>query len=350
MMFLFFLLYALLLWPCAWILPIISVSAGLKTAAVIAGVSSAVGLLFIAWGIDTYQPELKHRFSALARLQGTRAVCFVSAVVIGWLLIAGEPAEGARFLAFPMCFALLLNGLGLDFWPTRLRPGLMPEPTPQPVEPPPEKPGALIVRDFSWTFEEIPYQLRLAIRRKIYDDLRSEERILDPAVWPKTYVSDGITGEVRDLAKRLSRLGKPFGSYDEVSLALAFVQQIVTYTREVGEYPRYPVETLVDEKGDCEDYSILAASILHCMGYQAALMYVPGHAALGVAGAPGLKGTFKEHAGIRYYYCEMTGDGWRIGQLPDAHDASELTVAPIPSPPLKVVRPDSIPERVAAAV
>ena len=117
------------------------------------------------------------------------------------------------------------------------------------------------------------------------------------------------------------------------------MQQIVTYAREKGEYPRYPVETLVDEKGDCEDFSILAASILHCMGYQTALMYVPGHAALGLAGTAGIDGVLKEHDGIRFYYCEMTGEGWKIGQLPDQHNETELTVVPIPSPPLKVVRP-----------
>jgi hypothetical protein len=320
MIFLVCLLYAVFLWPCAWIVPALFDGDGSPIAALAALIFSSAVLVVVSWGIRTYQPELKRPFGSLGRLRGSRAVCLVCAVAIGGMLIFGEPTSMTALLAVPMCFALALNAAGWDFWPSSMRPEPAPEPAPQPpVAPPPDQTEALITREFGWIYDEIPYHISLAIRRSVYDELRSEERIPDPAAWPKTYVADGITGEVRDLATRLSRLGKPFRSYDEVSLALAFVQQVVTYTRDEGEYPRYAVETLVDEKGDCEDFAILAASVLHCMGYQAALMYVPGHAALGVAGAPGLDGIFKEHDGIRYYYCEMTGDGWQIGQLPEHH-------------------------------
>ena len=45
------------------------------------------------------------------------------------------------------------------------------------------------------------------------------------------------------------------------------MQNAINYESEEGEYPRYyTVETLVDEAGDCEDFSILGASILKIMG------------------------------------------------------------------------------------
>jgi len=46
--------------------------------------------------------------------------------------------------------------------------------------------------------------------------------------------------------------------------ALAFVQKSVSYQLDPAgsEYPRYPVETLVDGVGDCEDSAILYASIV----------------------------------------------------------------------------------------
>ena len=118
------------------------------------------------------------------------------------------------------------------------------------------------------------------------------------------------------MAAQLYRLGHPFGSQDEVAFVLAFVQQVITYRSEEGEYPRYPVETLWEGGGDCEDYSILGAAILLSMGYQVALLLLPRHAALGVAGADGLPGVYAEHEGVRYFYCEMTGESWRFGELP----------------------------------
>ena len=80
-------------------------------------------------------------------------------------------------MALPLCFALILNGFGLEFWPPFLRPDWTPEPEPQqPQEPLPAEPGALIIRDFNWTYEAKPYRVRLAIRRKVYDELSAKER------------------------------------------------------------------------------------------------------------------------------------------------------------------------------
>ena len=341
MIFLLFVFYALLLWPCAIFVSALFGGSSLLSSSMAALLIGMFCLIIGSWIVRTYQPELKVWVRSLTRLRGARALCILSSAVIAVLLFAGQPTPFNLILSVPACVALLLNGLGVEFWPSWLSPGELPETRPGLVEPPPEDRSALIVREYDWTYEETPYHLRLAIRRKVYDELRDEERITDPTAWPKVYVSDGIIGEVRDLSARLGRLGRPFGSYDEVSLALSFVQQIVTYTSESAEYPRYPLETLVEQKGDCEDFAILAAALLHAMGYQSALMYVPGHAALGVAGTAGLEGVYKEHDGVRYYYCEMTGEGWKIGQLPEKHSESELTVAPIPSPPLKVVRPEA---------
>ena len=56
--------------------------------------------------------------------------------------------------------------------------------------------------------------------------------------------------------------------------ALAFVQKSVSYQLDPAgsEYPRYPVETLVDGVGDCEDSAILYASIVRTFGYSAGVL------------------------------------------------------------------------------
>ncbi|MCL0071918.1 hypothetical protein M1N51_01730, partial [Peptococcaceae bacterium] len=83
------------------------------------------------------------------------------------------------------------------------------------------------------------------------------------------------------------------------------------------EYPRYPLETLVDQKGDCEDTSILLASILDAMGFDVALVYVapPAHMVVGVTGE-NLSGFYYEYSGRKYYYLETAGPGWVVGEVP----------------------------------
>jgi len=119
-----------------------------------------------------------------------------------------------------------------------------------------------------------------------YDKARACPRALEPPRWAETDVADGSTGEVREAAVQLLRCGPPLGTYEEVELVLGFLQQVITYDKDDGEYPKYAVETLAEGKGDCEDYATLAAAILKVMGYETALLFVPGHAALGVSPAP----------------------------------------------------------------
>ncbi len=89
------------------------------------------------------------------------------------------------------------------------------------------------------------------------------------------------------------------------------------------------METLWDEGGDCEDLAILAASLLFRLGYDVALLFLPSHAALGIAGAEGLPGTFLEVGDRRYYYYEATQEGWEFGELPVRYQAANFRILPI---------------------
>ena len=62
-----------------------------------------------------------------------------------------------------------------------------------------------------------------------------------------------------------------------------FVQTAIDYqtdkdTKGVTEYWRYPLETLYDKKGDCEDGAILLAALLYAAGYDGGIYLLPGHA------------------------------------------------------------------------
>ncbi|MGE5416013.1 MAG: stalk domain-containing protein [Acidobacteriota bacterium] len=99
------------------------------------------------------------------------------------------------------------------------------------------------------------------------------------------------------------------------------------------DYARYPLETLLNGGGDCEDTAILAAVLLREMGYGSAIIFVPAndpsHAALGVAGANDLPGTYYLDGGTRYYYLETTGANWQIGQMPDQFAGKSGIVVPL---------------------
>jgi len=124
-------------------------------------------------------------------------------------------------------------------------------------------------------------------------------------------------------------------SWDEsyyIPFALSFVQSMPYTSDDIttgyDEYPRYPVETIVDEGGDCEDTSILFASIVREMKYEVALLYLEDdeHMAAGVLISQHSIDNWDEKYPLTYYtatdgkkyaYCETTAEGWRFGEMPD---------------------------------
>ena len=83
------------------------------------------------------------------------------------------------------------------------------------------------------------------------------------------------------------------------------------------EYPRYPIETLWLNTGDCEDTSFLLAACLHRLGYDCALIKFPSHVGVGIRQDHAPTGTYFEMEGHDYYYIETTNSGFDIGELPD---------------------------------
>lgn len=137
---------------------------------------------------------------------------------------------------------------------------------------------------------------------------------------------------VESLADKLEYMAISDGymEYEVESLVLSFVQSlqytIDSETTGHEEYPRYPVETLVDMGGDCEDTAILFASILEAssLGFDAILIYMPGHMAAGVeTDTPSADAIHFE--GKYYLYCETTSEGWEVGEIPSECQGLEFT-------------------------
>ena len=91
------------------------------------------------------------------------------------------------------------------------------------------------------------------------------------------------------------------------------------------DYPRFPVETLVDDIGDCKSHSVLFATLSVILGYGAIYINPPDHLAVGILGS-NLSGSYWSYQNQSYYYCETTGSGFTIGQLPTQFDGQTAYV------------------------
>ena len=95
-------------------------------------------------------------------------------------------------------------------------------------------------------------------------------------------------------------------------LMTVFAQSITYRTDPVDLSPKFPVETLVEGDGDCDDKTLLLAGLLSREGYDVAIMlFEPEkHVALG------LKTAGPDYNGSGYAYVETTTGGF-IGMVPD---------------------------------
>jgi hypothetical protein len=210
---------------------------------------------------------------------------------------------------------------------------------------PGEGASGTILRDYEWRLKTVLGEnLRPRARLRFTAEEVSAARASNPfrhdmqaALRDARAVSTQLVlrGETATQVELLAREIIAFSSrsrltmFDEVQTALGFVQHPnIAYaldedceeTNHAPEYFRLPVETLFDKRGDCDCKAILAAALMRRLGYPVILIldYENEHAALAVGGVPELGEAAEtltfERGGMRFYFCETTGDGWEVGQ------------------------------------
>ena len=124
---------------------------------------------------------------------------------------------------------------------------------------------------------------------------------------------------------------------DDEDFANAVLMLVHQIPYEVVEEAEYPVETIVEDRGDCDLLSFVASSLIKSQHMDVVLFYYrqeshlnigvnlpspPRHARTAV--------TFVDHAGTRYYMAECTGgdwqSGWRVGECPPDLEGTPVTV------------------------
>ena len=140
---------------------------------------------------------------------------------------------------------------------------------------------------------------------------------------------------------------------EQIELAVSFVQSLPyaydSVSKGIEEYVRYPVETLVDGCGDCEDKVALLAAILHEMPEDFILLVLPEHLAIGVSCEALKADSYLLFQDKKYYYVETTNPNWKIGQIPEEYHSSDMEVfllQDVPNMQMRGVRFESEPTSV----
>ena len=187
-------------------------------------------------------------------------------------------------------------------------------------------------RTYTWEYGGRSWSLTHEFRVERYQFFRTLPRAV-PYTRYASYVNDERDDD--DLASLVTALETMayranLNVWEKLNLIIAFVQSL-PYAPEVGEYPRYPLETLVEQKGDCEDVAILAAALFKQMGFGVVLLAFTDeqHMALGVRVLPPEPGDYQAYAynGDLYYYLELTAKGWTIGSIPSIYSSQPKIIA-----------------------
>jgi len=215
--------------------------------------------------------------------------------------------------------------------------------------------------EHTWEYGRKSCTISLNISKSMYNYFRDEREHLayyykfqggeQPPNYYSFMLSEHDRPVMQALANEFSRIAT--SDVEAVGLALTFVQSF-PYAHDADskgedEYVRYPVETLVDGCGDCEDKVALLTALLYEMDADFILLVLPEHMAIGVHCDGLVADRYLDFRGKKYFYLETTMSGWRMGQIPEDYADAEIEAIPVdemPSLIIKGVRFESKPTRV----
>lgn len=180
---------------------------------------------------------------------------------------------------------------------------------------------------YEWQYPEgNKWTLEIYVSYDLFDYESKLDRIRDWSKWSEYTLDQTSNLFAKELQKAANEKG--YNYYQTINFVLSFVQSLPYTEDDVttggNEYPRYPLETLYEDGGDCEDTSILFSSILRQMNYDNCLVVLPGHMMTAVWGHDGYQGSYFTKNDKKYYFCETTGDGWKMGDLHPSFSSSQV--------------------------
>ena len=202
----------------------------------------------------------------------------------------------------------------------------------------------------SWKCNGRECSITLNISTELYDYYRNDREHLaykylfnEDEMEPNYYsfmLSEHDRPVMRAVANEFSRYAT--SEKEAILIALTFVQSLPyafdSDSKGEDEYVRYPVETLVDGCGDCEDKVALLAALLHEMDVDFVLLVLSDHMAVGVHCDEVNVPRYMLFEGKRYYFLETTLPNWGIGDIPKDYYSTEMEVVPVDDTPDMLVK------------
>ena len=152
--------------------------------------------------------------------------------------------------------------------------------------------------NYSWDYGGQSFSYSLTVERSYFNKMIDSDIDRSGTISSDRYTtSSGVTFAVSDyivvdsyikkvsddlIALYKEKISTEMTNDDYVNFITAFVQICISYDYDEAdngkEYWRFPLETLCDKTGDCEDTSILLAALIDAYGLKGGIVLAPGHA------------------------------------------------------------------------
>ena len=193
-----------------------------------------------------------------------------------------------------------------------------------------------IQRTFKWTYDGNLFTQTFTFRQSDYNyyrNLPKNDKVFN-------YIKDHDNGHLYllELAETLDKYANAleYTGHQLLEYLIAFVQQSTPYKTDPdmtafggGDYCKHPIETLVENGGDCEDKAILLAALLKMFEFDAILLNLSRHYAIAIS-CNGCSGSYYNYNGKKYYFIETTSIR-KIGDIPDEYSFAYMTFEEIPN-------------------
>ena len=175
------------------------------------------------------------------------------------------------------------------------------------------------------------YQLEVVIPQQLNDYFKNQNHRLSSSGDFAKFVTPYALKPIAD------RLWQIYDNQEDFANGVLMLVHQITY--EETTPGRYPTETMIAGKGDCDLFAFIAASLMKAGGLNVALLYYESqsHMNIGVQLSDAPKDArgnnyYVQHENATYYIAECTGgnwkEGWRIGECPtDYKEATSQVIA-----------------------
>jgi hypothetical protein len=188
---------------------------------------------------------------------------------------------------------------------------------------------------FKYQMWQFNWDISIPLREYLY--YKAKSRISDSSKYTSMVTDSHADSLINILVQNIKDavLTYDLKKTDTVDLVGAFVQSLIYASQDTASpydnRPLYPIETLFEQGGDCEDTSILAATLLQKLEYNQVFFVFsqPKHVALGIdnPASPYVNGW--EYQAKRYIYLETTGDNYIVGAAPSVYTTLQPEILPI---------------------